>query len=215
MLRLRRYASEPGCTETQRQGREPGRSKKATRIVRTNPGCLVLLDLLLLALAEASRIDAQRVGREAPGSRELARGTCGPILLDQSPEMSAAAGWAARVASFLGSQAFRFFNVRPGCPRFGRGDLLRMRKALSRRARLLLLADDDPRRDHEQDAFGFARLGRVPEELIDVRNLAQDGRSELAGPFAGALAGQEEGGAAVGNTQSLVDGDPGNPRLLD
>src|SRR5438132_2945662 len=118
--------------------------------------------LLSLALAEASRIDAQRVGREAPGSRELARGTCGPILLDQSPEMSAAAGWAARVAAFLGGQAFRFFNVRIGCPRFGCGDLLRMRKALSRRARLLLLADDDPRRDHEQDAFGFARLGRVP-----------------------------------------------------
>src|SRR5439155_6337019 len=174
-----------------------------------------VLDLLLLTLAEASRIDAQSVGCEAPGIRDLARGTRAPILLDQAPEMSAAAGWAASVAAFLGSQAFRFFNVRVGRRRFGRCDLLRMRKALSRRARLLLLADDDARGDHEQYAFGFAGLGRVPEELVDVGNLAQDRRSELAGSFTGALAGQEEGGAAVGDTQSLVDGDPGNPRLLD
>src|SRR5438552_7273249 len=127
-----------------------------------------VLDLLLLALAEASRIDAQSVGREAPGIRELARGTRAPILLDQTPEMSAAAGWAASVAAFLGSQAFRFFNVRIGRRRFGRDSLLRMRMALSRRARLLLLAADDARRDHEQHAFGFVGLARVLEELVNL-----------------------------------------------
>src|SRR2546421_9108780 len=132
MLRLRRYARARLYRDAAAPRARTRPNQKGSQDRQEQSWLPRLVDLLLLALAEASRIDAQRLGREAPGSLELGRGTCGPILLDQSPEMNAAAGWAARIAAFLGSQAFRFFNVRIGCPRFGRGDLLRMRKALSR-----------------------------------------------------------------------------------